>query len=1357
VEDKNKANAALGQVPPAQTSSYDSGALSFEPTQLSTTTPTVQPNATSTLAPEPGFGRFVKRFSVIMVILFALGVGALLVSGWLGGDKQDAGSVAGEFNDTEIPLSDLPTDEALDFLGERSLTINGPLKVNDTFVLTPQAQPVQATAGQLYFDQTTNALAYYNGAEFVELQGNNIVSITSGSSNVSVTDDGNGNVTITSSGGGGGTGTITSSGGTAGRLAKFTGAQNIESSLLAESGTTITVNGDLNVTGAVTTATPLSVSNGGTGTNSVALNGVVIGNGTGALGTATSGGAGLCLISTAGAPSFQACPGGVTDAFVQDGNSFGATAVLGTNDGFGLNFEVNTTTVMTISTVGAVNLRNQSNSVNAFRIQNAAASADIFNVDTTNQRVGVGGAATFSKFEVIGGDAAVYDNGSDPRLILGDSTAGGENGFLMWDSTNNYMRLETTGTNGLKVNDNFVTIGNVFPDQPLKVANGTTLLAQIGTTGQAFFQNSSNSTTALNLKNAGGANMFTVDTTNSAVGINLGSTNTPSIDNGLQVNGSVHISGSGLDDFITPDGATVATDLSVEVQTLADFNQVMALGISSSSTANSRVLTVFDDRAGAHQPSIAVISPNENEIGGFSWDGTSTDFLVKNSAASGAIGLNIGGNTKLQANVSDVTITSGNEFIVQGGRTFLTGNNLSPGLRVSNGNTGTGDIAYFNDNAFTVFGLVDGGSARFQNSSNSNAGFVVNVASGAYSLLIVDTQDGDVEIGTAGAFTGKAVFGHSGGNDITLTGPVAALGASRTVRFGDETGTICLQTSSNCGFSTGSGSAFVQGGNTFGATATLGTNDANDLAFERNNATIATVGASNVTLASNIDLVLQGATAYITNSQGQTNAEAFGLSATVSTDNALAVGNAAGATSDGAVAIGRNAFGQGIGSVSIGIDSHAANSGSIALGASTLTTANNQLVIGADDYNGTPAHISHVVIGSGVTDATPTGFTLQGTSGSGSNIAGASVTFAGGQSTGNANGGSLNFQVSAPSGSGSSLNSLATTASISGASGAVTFQNLTDSTTGFRILASNASFGSGTPLFVVDSTNSRAYIGNPSSDTTGALLVLDTKSSSGDPTGVLGAMYYNSNSGKMRCFELSNDSTGYWHDCIPSARTEYYAYSDLSGNSATDLDITTFSNSGESFTPAAGVAGHPGIVNISVDTVGSDSMIVANGNSTTVLLGGGDTWRYETDLRIPTVSTGSQQFETRAGFVDSVDPADTTVDGCYFHQREDINGGEWQGVCSDTGGGGGGTSNCDTNQGVVASTWYRLTVVVNSDGTSADFQINGTSRCTISANIPDTAGLETSFLTGVWKTVGSTTRSVGVDYVEVRGLLGSSR
>lgn len=65
------------------------------------------------------------------------------------------------------------------------------------------------------------------------------------------------------------------------------------------------------------------------------------------------------------------------------------------------------------------------------------------------------------------------------------------------------------------------------------------------------------------------------------------------------------------------------------------------------------------------------------------------------------------------------------------------------------------------------------------------------------------------------------------------------------------------------------------------------------------------------------------------------------------------------------------------------------------------------------------------------------------------------------------------------------------------------------------------------------------------SDTTGSLLILDTKTSTGDPTGANGGMYYNSNTGKFRCYQAS-----VWSDCITTVGS-------LTLQNAYDNDLTS--------------------------------------------------------------------------------------------------------------------------------------------------------------------------------------------------------
>lgn len=88
--------------------------------------------------------------------------------------------------------------------------------------------------------------------------------------------------------------------------------------------------------------------------------------------------------------------------------------------------------------------------------------------------------------------------------------------------------------------------------------------------------------------------------------------------------------------------------------------------------------------------------------------------------------------------------------------------------------------------------------------------------------------------------------------------------------------------------------------------------------------------------------------------------------------------------------------------------------------------------------------------------------------------------------------------------------------------GAVLSKNSANSTSAFQV--QNAG---GVALLTVDSTDERLYVGPTAGDTTGELLVLGNKTSSGDPTEVDGAMYYNSNLGAFRCGE-----SGIWVDCM---------------------------------------------------------------------------------------------------------------------------------------------------------------------------------------------------------------------------------
>ncbi len=131
----------------------------------------------------------------------------------------------------------------------------------------------------------------------------------------------------------------------------------------------------------------------------------------------------------------------------------------------------------------------------------------------------------------------------------------------------------------------------------------------------------------------------------------------------------------------------------------------------------------------------------------------------------------------------------------------------------------------------------------------------------------------------------------------------------------------------------------------------------------------------------------------------------------------------------------------------------------------------------------------------------------QGGAGAGANAGGALVLQGGAGGGTGGNGGNVTIAAGALNGA--------------GAVGSVIIKNPSDSTTAFQIQDS-----AGTNLFYADATNDRIYVGATTADAVGTLLVLDTKNSTTDPTGVNGGLYYNSAMGRFRCYER-----GVWGNC----------------------------------------------------------------------------------------------------------------------------------------------------------------------------------------------------------------------------------
>ena len=270
-------------------------------------------------------------------------------------------------------------------------------------------------------------------------------------------------------------------------------------------------------------------------------------------------------------------------------------------------------------------------------------------------------------------------------------------------------------------------------------ANGlTTPLLAVSASGSLSVQPKTDSTGAFSVKTSLGNNMFTVDTLNNRVGIGLGGSTQPGVTGtGVQIQGALRLSGSGVlandtDTFVTPVGSSVATKINIPLYDPGNFGQILALGLPSTASGSSRAISLLDARTAAHQPTLAVFSPDENNVFGFSWDGSNSVGYVKNTAND--IALQGGGiNTLLARNISGVANVG-------------IGNSASSGYALDV----TGDI-----NSSTQYRV--GGAVALTSSALSFSG-ATTASVRAASGQILALQGGNATVGNA-----------NGGN-MTLTG-----------------------------------------------------------------------------------------------------------------------------------------------------------------------------------------------------------------------------------------------------------------------------------------------------------------------------------------------------------------------------------------------------------------------------------------------------------------------------------------------------------------------------------------------------------------------------------------------------------
>jgi trimeric autotransporter adhesin len=630
-------------------------------------------------------------------------------------------------------------------------------------------------------------------------------SLTLKSGDGSGTNTSSGNIVIDS-------GSVTGTG-TAGSISL--GATNASAVTLGRTGITTTNAGALTVTGLTTLNGGLTIEP----TDTFTFNGDGFTDFTGG-GLVNTGG--VLTVDTTGATGF----------FQQGGNSFGASATLGTNDAQSLILETNNQTAVTIASGGATTFQNATNSTSAFRVLNTAGTSTAFNVDTSNTRVGIGTASPGAILQISGNQS---------------SSAWGTSGMAFRVSTGTYTDTTSSGTVANVVGSSF--------NQPTFAASSVTTYTDSATLYLAGAPLAGTNVTLTNryaLQIASGATLL---------GGNLTVTGLTTLNGGLTVEtgDTFTFNGDAFTD-LTGSGLTISANaLTVDATTATgffrnggnDFGGNATLGTNTAGqtlaleTANTTRFTVSATAAtltgtGATTlTSSSTLDLSSATASNLSVTTGTTGVLTLDTGTTGAI--NIGTN----ANAKTVTIgnttgasalnlqsgTGGLNITTQGtGGLNIGANAVAQALTIGNGTGATGVTINTGTNGVSIGTNGVANTIQIGNTSGAVTQSIAigtnNTASSTSNVSIGSTIGGTTLIQNATTISLNAgtVVGNATTQNLfnTIATTVNAFGASTNTTLGATTGSLTVR-NSNVTFGNAAGSGLFQNnGATRNATLALG-------------------------------------------------------------------------------------------------------------------------------------------------------------------------------------------------------------------------------------------------------------------------------------------------------------------------------------------------------------------------------------------------------------------------------------------------------------------------------------------------------------------------------------------------------
>ncbi|MDZ7785827.1 MAG: right-handed parallel beta-helix repeat-containing protein [Candidatus Saccharibacteria bacterium] len=404
---------------------------------------------------------------------------------------------------------------------------------------------------------------------------------------------------------------------------------------------------------------------------------------------------------------------------------------------------------------------------------------------------------------------------------------------------------------------------------------------------------------------------------------------------------------------------------------------------------------------------------------------------VKNSGGSGSnSGIYVQLSNGLNLVDNRITDSAGTGYAIDisdsaSTGTYLAGNQFSGTGASSINDNGTNTIYGGQTNAANDYVIQPQGEIDLNADTNIDGNLVVTGTSELQDQLTFSGVTTDITTGTD--------------EDLTvIANGTGVIHLNDTVQLGSLPGTsdtnalLCLNGNGeidSCQDATLGGEAFIQGGNSFGQAAVLGTNDTNSLSFETDGTTALTIDTSqNV----GIGTTTPGAKLEVSGD----------IYLSKESDRTIKVANSTTSSTAGAALN------------ILGADGNDASGGAINITGGRGTGFNDGgavTITGGLGLGGGAATLSG---GSG--SFVPGSVTVQGGAGSGTDRFGGNTFIDGGQGTGTGSGGSISFRTAPAGSTGSSLNALVTRLQVASTG------NITADSGTFFVDAANDRVGVGT-------------------------------------------------------------------------------------------------------------------------------------------------------------------------------------------------------------------------------------------------------------------------------------------------------